>query len=156
MITGWLIGDKRVIAKLDGLPDRLQSALQKRVETLALKLLVKVKAEKLSDQVLKVQTGRLRRSINERVETNGTRVTGIVGTNVVYGRAWELGFDRKIGAGARGGPRTLSGKALDTYFAKHPPGTKHYEPRSFLRSALEEMRPQIEKELGLIVRDAAK
>src|SRR5208282_5539853 len=58
-------------------------------------------------------TGRLVTSIprggsetRSRLETEGDRFTAYVGTNVPYGAAWEKGFDRKVGAGARGGPRT--------------------------------------------------
>jgi len=40
---------------------------------------------------LGVVTGRLRRSIATAVEVDGTRVTALVGTNVVYGRIHELG-----------------------------------------------------------------
>ena len=48
--------------------------------------------EKLSGEVLNVRTGRLRRSIVERVESSGSVVTGIVGTNVEYAAPHEYGF----------------------------------------------------------------
>ena len=43
---------------------------------------------------LAVQTGRLRRSINERVTVSKDRVTAQVGTNVKYGRAHEEGLGK--------------------------------------------------------------
>jgi hypothetical protein len=83
-------------------------------------------------------------------------VTGIVGTNVDYGAAWEYGFDLRVGAGARGGPRTLLGAARDAYFAKHPPGVRHVAERSFLRSALREFMPEFRAEMQEAVRRAAR
>ena len=43
---------------------------------------------------LAVQTGRLRRSINERVTVSKDRVIAQVGTNVKYGRAHEEGLGK--------------------------------------------------------------
>jgi hypothetical protein len=63
------------------------------VQALGIELQRKVKAEKLSGQVLNVRTGRLRRSINEETHDAGDVVESTVGTPVVYGRFWELGFD---------------------------------------------------------------
>lgn len=116
-------------------------------------LVKKVKAEKLSGQVLGRKTGRLSRSVTPSFEIDSTQVVGVVGTNVSYGRDWELGFDRKVGAGARGGPRQMLEKARALYFAKHPPGVRHYGPRSFLGSALEEMAPTVRAEIEQTVRE---
>ncbi len=155
MIRGWLVGDKELVARFERFGPTVRSYLEKQVKILTMKLLTKVSKEKLSDQVLKVRTGRLRRSINQTVEADGDRVYGIVGTNVKYGAAWEMGFDRKVGAGARGGPRTLLGKARETYFARHPAGVKHYPARSFLRSALAEMQPEIVSGMEQAIRTSA-
>jgi len=43
---------------------------------------------------LAVQTGRLRRSINERVTVSKDRVIAQVGTNVLYGRKHEEGLEK--------------------------------------------------------------
>ena len=77
-----------------------------------------------------------------------TAAIAYVGTNVSYGAFWEHGFTRKIGAGARGGPRTLSGNALATYIARHPPGTRQYAARPFLAPALASMKAKIVADLG--------
>src|SRR5208282_5362072 len=100
-------------------------------------------------------TGRLVTSIprgasetRSRMENEGTRFTAYVGTNVPYGALWENGFERKIGAGTRGG--LFWGKSpawLASYFGKHPPGTKAVGARPFLEPALEQYRPTIIAEL---------
>ncbi len=149
MLKGTLIGGELLAEKLGRLGVDVRTATSRGIARACLRILAKVKAEKLTGEVLNVRTGRLRRSITTRMlDEASDRPAGVVGTNVGYGAAWEYGFDRKIGAGARGGPRTLLGKARETYFAKHPPGTKHYAERSFLRTALEEMRPAIGEEIN--------
>lgn len=71
----------------------LRAALKQAVTQSAIELLGHVKAKKLSGQVLKVHTGRLRRSINYKISASDDRVQGTVGTNVEYARRFELGFD---------------------------------------------------------------
>lgn len=155
MIRGWLVGDKELIARFERFGPTVRQDLETAVKLLSLKLSAKVKEEKLTDNVLRVRTGRLRRSITQKVEADGARVYGIVGTNVSYGAAWEFGFSRKVGAGSRGGPRTLLGKARESYFARHTPGVKHVAARSFLRSALEEMREEITASMDKAIRESA-
>ena len=48
----------------------------------------------LTRATLAVQTGRLRRSITERVQVSRDRVTAQVGTNVPYGRKHEKGLEK--------------------------------------------------------------
>ena len=54
-------------AKLTGTVDQINEAVRQSIVRSTLKLLVKVKREKLSGQVLNVRTGRLRRSITQKV-----------------------------------------------------------------------------------------
>jgi len=83
VIEGYLVGDREAVARFSHFGPELQSQLVKRVTRLAFALQKRVQETKLSDQVLHVRTGRLRRSINSRVEEDGARVYGFVGTNVV-------------------------------------------------------------------------
>lgn len=53
-----------------------------------------VQQRRLSGQVLREQTGTLKRSINYRTKLSMNRVTLQIGTNVPYGRYWEEGFIR--------------------------------------------------------------
>ena len=153
MISAWLEGDQETIARFTLFGANLRTQLEKKVRSLTMDLVKKVKAEKLSGQVLGRKTGRLSRSVTPSFEIDSTQVVGVVGTNVSYGRDWELGFDRTVGAGARGGPRQMLEKARALYFAKHPPGVRHYGPRSFLGSALEEMAPTVRAEIEQTVRE---
>ena len=155
MISGYIIGDKALVARLVNAPEAVKRELDQTVQKLGFALEARVVQTKLSGQVLKRRTGRLAASITtgaaetkSRFESTSLTAFAYVGTNVSYGRAWELGFTRRVGAGARGGPN-LTGKSLATYFAKHPPGTKSYAARPFLKPALQEMRPVIIEQITL-------
>lgn len=116
--------------------------VRSRVQQLGLELLRKVKEEQLTGQALRVRTGRLRRSVNEQTTVAGETITSTTGTNVDYGRAWEMGFDRRVGPGARGGviqPHRHSKAAA---------AVKHYDARPFLQPAIAEMRDRIFQQLS--------
>jgi phage gpG-like protein len=147
MIKAWLVGGDELVAKFTSFSDVFRDELQTCIKTLTMDLVKKVKEEKLSGQVLNRKTGRLSRSITPEFEFSANSAYGIVGTNVAYGRAWELGFTREVGAGARGGPRAMLEREKARYFAKHPPGNKTYAARPFLKSALDEMRDQIQEQI---------
>jgi len=109
--------------------------------------------EKLTGEVLQVRSGRLRRSINMRMEgTGGDQVSGTVGTNVLYAAIHEFGG-------------TIPGHPLEAVNAKAlrfmPKGASDFifrrrvqipdirmPERSFLRSALREMLPGIRQDVG--------
>lgn len=132
-----------VITKLNNMPQRLRTAMTDAINGLTLDMQRSVVLNKLDGQVLKHQSGTLARSITQEPAT--ARDGGIFGqvyTTLDYGIAWEEGFTRKVGAGARGGPRTLQGKALDRYFQRNPPGTRDYK-RPYLKPTLEEFTPRI-------------
>lgn len=147
MLKAQIIGGKETAARLQATTPKLIGALDRKVMELTIKLQGKVKATKLSGQVLNVITGRLRRSINTRFEGQGSGVSsGYVGTNVSYARPHEQGFKgvvnvkqhlrmQKVAWGKPIEPRQVT-------VAAHPmhmniPG------KSFLRSALDEMRPEV-------------
>lgn len=159
MITGWLVGDAELVAKMEGRADAMQAGLEKSVQRLSLQLLTTVKL-KLSDDVLHVRTGRLRRSVNQRVSVEQTSVTGIVGTNVEYARRLEYGF--KGTESVRESLRRITqafGKPLKapmTIKVRAHTRKVDYPAHSFLRSALAEMRPQIERDMAAALIQAAK
>jgi phage gpG-like protein len=158
MITGYIIGDKALIARLSGAGAAVKAEIDVTVAKLGFQLQRKVQMSYLTGPRpvhLGVVHDRLRSSITQgnpesrsRFESTDTSAIAYVGTNVSYGALWEHGFNRKVGAGARGGPRTLSGKALDSYIRRHPPGVRPVAARPFLAPALFEMRAQIVTELG--------
>ena len=160
MIKGWLVGDREAVARFDRFGPEFRTALERRVQRLALKLLAHVKEDKLSDQVLKVRTGRLRRSINQQVESDGARVYGSVGTNVVYARRHELGFqgNESVRAHLRmmtqafgkevKNPRQIEVRAFTRKI--------NYPAHSFLGSALADMRQEIQDGIAAALDDTAK
>src|SRR6266702_3268297 len=141
-LTAEVVGVESVRASLGDLPDQVRARVRVQVRRLGLELLRKVKSEKLSGQVLKVRTGLLRRSINEQTTEQGDRIESAVGTNVVYGRFWELGFRGLEQVKAH--THTLHGVVAQVraYSRRVNQG-----PRPFLRPALDEMRDQVVEQL---------
>lgn len=157
MITATLVGDVQLVQRLGAMPTAVRSEIEPTVQRLGYALEARVKANYLRGPRpthLGVVTGRLSSSIGagapesrSRLETTSATIWYYVGTNVGYGTDWEHGFKRRIGAGARGGPRTLTGAARDRYFAQHPPGVKDMQARPFLAPALQDLKPRIISEL---------
>ena len=137
MITGYLVGDAELRARMDKLYPTAQKGLLDAVTRLAIQLQRHVMQDKLSGQVLRVRTGTLRRSINERVAQTADSTTGQVGSNIIYARIHEYG-----GTVAR--------------HSKKGVGRTVYQERSFLRSALRDMQSQIITDLGNAVARAMK
>lgn len=132
---------KQYLAEREG---KTRVTLTQTIGRLTLKLLRRVKADKLTGQVLNVRSGRLRRSINQRIEgANSAQVAGLVGTNVSYGRTHELGYQGDVREHLRLVKKAW-GKELSTpVWARVPKHTVNYPQRSFLRSAITEMEPEI-------------
>jgi len=143
MITGKIVGDAELIQRLNSMPEVIRGRLRTAIQRLTIQLQGNVKGDKLSGQVLQVRTGRLRRSITQQVTESGDTITGIVGTNVEYAHRLEYGFEgqetvrehiRKLKSGKIASVRSFVRNA------KTP-------QRSFLRSALQEMKPTIIEEI---------
>lgn len=143
MIRGYVFGDKETVAKLGRLNKAGKAAIVRGVQRLTLQLLAKVKAEKLTGQVLKVRTGRLRRSINQKVTVTGNGVYGVVGTNVKYGRAHELGETVTVKAHLRMQRVAWGKKMKNPRVVQVKAHIVKYPERSFLRTALHEMEPAV-------------
>ncbi len=166
MISGYLVGDKELIARFRAMPAAVKDEVDATVVKLGYALQLRVQSQYLRGPRparLGVKTGRLLRSITQsggdgrsRFESTATTSFAYVGTNVEYAAGWEYGFARKVGAGARGGPRTLTGRARDTYFAKHPPGIKNVAARAFLAPALADVRQKIVDDLTFALKRGAE
>ncbi len=91
-ITVQVIGKEAVILRLSRMTGYIRDEIITTVRRLAIELQAEVK-HKLSGEVLKNQTGTLRRSINISIMEDATSVVASVGTNVVYAAAHEYGFD---------------------------------------------------------------
>lgn len=115
---------------------------------------------KLSDDVLKVRTGRLRRSITQEVLDKQDVIIGQVGTNVNYAAAHEFGVNMDVQIQEHIQLRKEAfGKMLSTpVWTTVRAHTRHMvlPERSFLRSALEEMKDELPKEIKYAVSSAGK
>jgi phage gpG-like protein len=137
---------------------QLLADLKREVRKVATDVSATVKDRKLSGQVLKVQTGRLRRSVNYRTTETETGIEALVGTNVSYGRAHEFGFSGEVGVKAhlrrvkQAFGRKLK-KAKQVSVRAHS-RTVNLPERSFLRSSLREMRTEIDSRIARVVADS--
>lgn len=150
------IDDDAARRYLAGVHPQVHQRLAASIGRLTLQLLREVKAGKLSGQVLNVRTGRLRRSINQRLEQRDPlQITGYVGTNVVYGRRHELGFTGS--ESVRQHLRTVTQawgrplRAPRSITVRAHSRRVSVPPRSFLRSALQDMAPAIRQTLQAAV-----
>ena len=93
MISIQLVGDQELIARFDEMPAAVHAALLKKVTFYALKLEAYVKKNKLSGQVLNRKSGRLIRSIQNKVESVAQAVWGRVFStgDVPYAGIQEFG-----------------------------------------------------------------
>lgn len=145
-------GDRELQRKFELTPERLREEMRRGIGRAALMVARHSKQNKLSGQVLNVKTGRLRRSINTRMVESGDVIAGRVGTNVAYAKAHEFGWRgtvtvrehlRKTKSGFSATVRAHSRQVI-------------LPERSFLRSALADMKPEIQREFESAVRRAIK
>jgi hypothetical protein len=145
MITGYLVGDKEVIAKFNRMPQRVHDQLVQVITRLGIRLDQRVK-QKLSGEVLNVRTGVLRASVHNRITQTPTSVISTEGTNVKYARFHEFGVPHSWVIEARNAEALhfqINGQDVFRRRVVHPP----LPERSFLRSALREMTPEIKTDI---------
>lgn len=149
MISAHIVGDQAFLNRLHRLAGGISPEIEKGMLRSVIKLQGMVK-RKLSDQVLHVRTGTLRRSINYAVRTSGQQVIGIVGTNVSYAAAHEYGFNGVVNV--REHIRHLKSGSI----AQVRGHSRHMvlPVRSFLRSSLEEFMPEFKLEMQDAVKRA--
>jgi phage gpG-like protein len=145
-ICATLIGDSALIESLGLVPAKVKAEAHKAVELMAMKALVRVKL-KLSDDVLRVRTGRLRRSITQTVTEDAAGIMGTVGTNVEYARRHELGFvgtetvQEHLRTIKTAFGKSIKGGAVTFTVGAHARKV-NYPPHSFLASAIKELEPE--------------
>jgi len=169
-----LLGVEKVVVFLKDARLRSTEIIRTEMERQAISLTRYIQEQKLSGQVLRSRTGDLRRSITYRMRDTAESFEAIVGTNLSYAGAHELGSKPHIilpkkakallfEAGGFIGPRMYMKTQMGRYisntkklkkaiagggmqFAKivHHPGTP---VRSFLRSALADRGPTIHEAL---------
>ena len=155
MLKGELIGGNELVGRFKRINPAIQESLNESVQRLTLKLMKKVKQDKLSGQALNVKTGRLRRSVNRRFEQSATVVSGFVGTNVEYAARQEYGFTgtetvrehMRMMKVAFGRPVKDPHQVL----VKQHSRRVNYPAHSFLRSALADMDAEIKESIASAV-----
>lgn len=138
-----IIGEVTVRRDMLALGPIFREELIKAMRANAIELQGYVKSKKLSGQVLKNRTGTLRRSINQKVEATSEGVFASVGTNVRYGAVHEFGFKGKVSVKQH--LRTIKGGTAHTVSAHTR--TVALPERSFLRTAIREMREKLMKRI---------
>jgi len=146
-----VLGGAEVLKKIDQIEPQIRKSLLATITILSFQLQAKVVSEKLSGQVLKTRTGTLRRSIATNVTNLSGSMTGRVGTNVDYGLIHEYGFKGNVTVdGHLRQIKKAWGRSI-TYVRTHQ-RKANYPVRSFLRSALREMKPMIKIEIDKAIR----
>lgn len=148
MIHALVVGSAGVLNRLRAASPEIVARVKPTMYRLAIMLQRKVKTEKLSGQVLHVRSGTLRRSISQRVTVEGGLLTGVVGTNLKYGRVHEYGGRVSIREHVR------KSRIGTIYTVRQHDRT--FPERSFLRSSLAELLPTIRKELQVAARQSIK
>ena len=159
-IGGNVTGDREVVADLRRFDAAASGEIQNGIVRITLKLLSKVKAQKLSGQALNVRTGRLRRSITQRIDASDSEISGIVGTNVEYAAIHEYGFKGSVTIKQhlrlvkQAFGRPLKSPVWATVGAHSK--NVNLPARSFLRSALAELKNSgvIQTELDAAIKNA--
>ncbi len=145
---------------LTELPDKVRVSLEYEISILAQKLRNHVISDKLLGQVLNRKTGRLGQSIQERVDSTPTGVTGVVYSSgdVPYARIHEYG-----GKTAAHVIEAKNGQALafmwrgkQAFFKKvNHPGSVMPE-RSYMRSSLADLKDEIVERMKRAVVEGAQ
>ena len=160
MLKGYVVGSEKLVRRVQDMPGKIHGAVVTAVDRFVLDLASKVKAEKLSGQLLNVRTGRLRRSIHKELFDEGTTVRGIVGTNVEYARVHEYGYagpetvrahlrtiTQAWGLPLKDGPRQVQ-------VSEHTRQVNISE-KAYLRSALREMEARFARDIERAARQGA-
>lgn len=148
IVTVDIVGDDKVIARLESMPPAVNQALYVKVLALALKLEAYIKTRKLDGQVLNRKSGALSRSIQNRVERSLQSVMGFVFSagDVKYAAIHEYGGKTSPHIIRAKNAKMLAfmGKGGTKVFAKqvNHPGSK-MPMRSYMRTGLSDMTAEI-------------
>src|SRR6185503_7995191 len=141
-------GDRELADRLSAMPGAIHDGVARAIARLNIALQAKIQ-QNLSGDVLNARTGALRASITADAGEGATGLAGSVGSDLAYAAINEFGgqtpaHDIEIRK-AKALAFMLGGKLV---FAKlvHHPGSR-IPARSFLRSALDDMAPEIAAEL---------
>ncbi len=152
-IQGTILGGETVTQKfLTVAPEEVRVRVRLAIRGLGYTLQRAVVSGTLNGGVLNRRSGRLARSVNTRFTEEGDVFRSLTGTALVYGRAWELGFNvperdiYPVKAGALFWPGASNP-------VKHVhQSARHQAARPWLRPPLVAMRPVIKETLAIAMR----
>jgi hypothetical protein len=155
MISTSLIGAGPAIDRLQAMRDAASSGVARAIAKLGIDLQNNVQQNKLSGQVLQVRSGSLRQSIAVQIDRSDTTVSATVSSDLDYAAAQEYGFAGSVNVRASlrqikeafGHPITAETIGVGAYSRR-----TDLPQRSFLRSALDELTPDI----GASIEDALR
>lgn len=153
VISGQVLGAETVVRRFAvSAPATARNRVRTAIRFLGYSLQRLVVTTNLAGGVLNKRTGRLQRSVNTRFsEANDVFQSG-TGTKLVYGRAWELGFQTRAFD-----IYPKAAQALAWPGSVHPVKVVHrraasHAARPWLRPGLESMRPEVKEVLTLAMR----
>jgi hypothetical protein len=157
VITAYLVGDEQMLSRLRAIPDAVSSGLARAITTLGINLQRNVQQDKLSGQALADRTGALQSSIDLRIDQSLNTVAATVFTNLDYAHAQEYGFSGTVNV--RASLRRIR-EAFGRPIAEKTISVRAHSRRvdlaehSFLRSALDDMTPEIRDGVEAAIREA--
>lgn len=146
MISADLLGAGPALERLRALPDAANAGVARAVAKLGIALKNNVQQNKLSGQVLKIRSGALKSSIDVAVNQSSGEITATVFSDLDYAAAQEYGFSGTVDVRASlrlikeafGRPIAAKAIAVGAHSRR-----MDLPERSFLRSALGDMAPDI-------------
>ncbi len=157
MISAGLRGDKPALDRLRALPNAANEGLARAVARLGFALQSRIRQDKLSGQVLKTRSGALKASIDVAADRSAAAVTATVITKLDYAAAQEYGYSGAVNV--RASLRQIQqafGRpiAAKTIIVGAHSRRMNLPERSFLRSTLDEMTPDINAGVNDALREA--
>jgi phage gpG-like protein len=138
-------GQQPIVRMMLAVAGGARAKLSEVMLTVAIDVTSYIKASKLSGQVLNVRSGRLRRSISASVETTGSAISAISGTNVSYARPHEYGFTGTVDVPSYQRMQTMAfGHPMQAKLVtvKAHPMKLNVAEKSFMRTGLADKAPQ--------------
>jgi len=156
VITASVIGDA-ALARLATMPEAVKERLAAAVDRLSQELRDAVE-RKLSGEVLRQRSGRLAASIDVNLTGTGGAIGARLSSDVEYAAIHEYGGTIAAREVLPRGARALAfpWKGRQHFFKRVELPTVTMPERSFLRSALDEMAPQIREAVAAAVREAVQ
>lgn len=136
-------GREQVASAIEQMIDRARNSVYREMQAVTIDLTAIIKRDKLSGQVLNRVSGDLSRSVSPNAEIIGNKVIGTVGTNLFYGRTHEYGFNGNVAVSAHTRNTRYGAQNVRAHNRR-----VNLPERSFLRSSLSEMLPEIRERLA--------